>query len=311
MSGRSELRGAPLNALRSFEAAARHMSFAAAAEELGVTASAVSVQIRRLEDRIGRPLFVRRHRGVSLSDTGARLAPALGAIFADLDRLLAEVVAPASNLIQISAMPSFAAQWLAPRLADFTTRRPKYPVRVVGEDRLVDFDRDGVDIGLRYGPGDYAPLHAERLAPARAFPVCSPGFLDAHRRELHDPGGLTGLPLMRDETSLRSPGLPNWRGWFDAAGVEWTGGHRGPLFESLHMALTAAVAGQGVALGLTPLVDEHLRSGALVRLFEVELASPYAFWLVCRHDRLREPKIRAFREWVVAAMVDRSANERS
>ena len=302
MVERSGVRAAPLNALRSFEVAARLLSFAAAAEELGVTASAVSVQIKRLEERIGRPLFERGHRSVRLSETGARLGPALGVIFTDLDRLLAEVVEPAIDSIQISAMPSFAARWLAPRLAGFTARQPRYPVRVVGADRLVDFDRDGVDIGLRYGRGSYAGLHVEKLADARAFPVCSPGFRAAHEDRLALPAGLSGLPLLGDETSLQSPDLPSWRNWFAAAGVAPATGGRGPIFDSAHMALGAAVAGQGVALGLTPLVDEDLRAGALVRLFDIALPSPYAFWFVCRQDRLRERKIRVFRDWILAVM---------
>lgn len=299
MAGRSAVRAAPLNALRSFEAAARHLSFVAAAAELGVTASAISVQVKRLEARIGRPLFERGHRSVRLSETGARLAPALGTIFVELDRLLTEVVEPVAGSIQLSAMPSFATRWLAPRLAGFAQLRPTYPVRLVGADTLVDFDRDGVDIGLRYGPGGYAPLHFERIAAAQAFPVCSPAFRAAHADRLGDPSGLAGLPLLTDETSLQSPGLPSWPNWFAAAGVAAAPG-RGPQFDSLHMALAAAVAGQGVALGLTPLVDEDLASGALVRLFETALPSPYAFWFVCRADRLRERKIRAFRDWILA-----------
>jgi len=299
MAGRSGARAAPLNALRSFEAAARHRSFVAAATELGVTASAISVQIKRLEARLGRPLFERGHRSVELTPVGERLAPALGALFLELDRLLTEVVDPVADAIQISAMPSFATRWLAPRLAGFAGRRPSYPVRLVGEDALVDFDRDGVDIGLRYGPGDYGPLHVERIAAAEAFPVCSPGFLAKHADRLSDPAGLAGVPLLIDETSLRSPDLPSWPNWFAAAGVGQAPARPGPQFDSLHMALAAAVGGQGVALGLTPLVDADLASGALVRLFDTALPSPYAFWFVCRRDRLREPKIRAFRDWIL------------
>lgn len=301
MDEAGRVRGAPLNALRSFEAAARRLSFADAAKELGVTASAVSAQIKRLETRIGRPLFVRGHRGVRLSATGERLAPALAAIFVDLDRVLAEIFEPATNALLISAMPSFATKWLAPRLTEFSGRKPHYPVRVVGADHLVDFDREGVDVGLRYGPGGYAPLHAEKITDARAFPVCSPAFLEAHAASLHDPALLVTLPLLSDETSFRAPGLPNWATWFAAVGVSPPTAARGAVFESTHMALAAALGGQGVALGLTPLVDADLRSGQLVRLFETELISPDSFWFVCRKDRLREPKIRAFRNWVMAA----------
>ncbi|THD59054.1 LysR substrate-binding domain-containing protein [Phenylobacterium sp.] len=295
------LRGAPLNALRSFETAARRLSFANAAAELGVTPSAISIQIRRLEARIGRPLFERGHRRVSLSPLGARLAPALSAIFRDLDRLLEITLAAETDTLMISAMPSFATKWLAPRLAAFNALWPSIGVRVVGADHLVDFDHDGVDVGLRYGPGDYSGLYVERLAQARAFPVCSPGFRDAHADLLRTASGLARLQLIGDETALRASGLPDWGAWFSAAGAKGIP-RIGPVFESLHMALSGAAAGQGVALGLTPLVDEDLRSGALVRLFATEIVSPYSFWLVCRKDRLRDRKVRAFRDWMVSAV---------
>ena len=294
----TSLQKTPLNALRSFDAAARRLSFAAAAEELGVTASAVSLQIRRLEARIGRPLFVRGHRSVTLSPTGERLAPRLTALYVELERLLFEVVEPELASLQISAMPSFATKWVAPRLSTFTARHPDLQIRIVGSDDLCDFDRDGVDIGLRYGGGAYGDLHCERIAAATAFPVCSAAFASARAAELRSPAGLIAMPLLSDESSLRAPDLPSWNDWFEKAGVERMTESRGPLFESIHMALAAAIAGQGFALGLTPLVDDDLAAGRLVKPFAIELPSAYAFWFVCRKDRLRERKVAAFRRWV-------------
>jgi LysR family transcriptional regulator, glycine cleavage system transcriptional activator len=292
----------PLKALRSFEAAARHMSFNDAATELGVTPSAVSLQIRRLEDLIGRPLFVRAHRSVSLSKTGARLAPMLITLFADMERLVSDVTESESSCLRLSAMPSFAARWLPPRLTRFSARHPDYQVRVEGDDSLADFVRDEIDVGLRYGPGGYADLHCEKIAAAVAFPVCSPAFAKQHAEVLTTPSSLLVLPLLHDEIAAIAPGLPNWNSWFEAAGVRRGRENRGPQFESLHMALAAAQSSQGVALGLTPLVNDDIGAGRLVRLFEIEVPSAFAFWFVCRADRLKQRKIADFRAWVISEM---------
>lgn len=292
----------PLNALRSFEAAARLLSFNAAAAELGVTPSAVSLQIRRLEDSIGRSLFVRNHRSVTLSDTGARLAPKLGSLFAEMEALLSTVVGPEANSLRISAMPSFAAKWLAPRLSGFTSLHPHYQVRLAGEDALACFERGDIDIGLRYGPGDYPGLHCEKIASAVAFPVCSPAFAERHGASLTKPEGLTHFPLLQDEIAVKAAGLPTWASWFEAAGVERAVDNRGPQFESHHMALAAAEADQGLALGLSPIVDDDLAAGRLIRLFDIAVPSRFSFWLVCRADRAKERKIAAFRAWMAEAI---------
>ena len=288
----------PLNALRSFEAAARLGSFRAAAEELGVTPSAVSLQIRRLEEILARPLFVRSHRSVALSEAGARLAPRLSELFSDMEHLLNVNIGPETSLLRVSAMPSFAHQWLAPRLGRFSDRYPQYQLRIVGEDQLMSFDRSDVDIGIRYGGGEYPGLHSELIAKVEAYPVCSPDFAERYRRALSSPSGLLELPLIEDETARRAPGLPSWGDWFEAAAVPIDRLPPGARFESLHMALMAALSGQGVALGLSPLVDNDLAAGNLVRPFEIAIPSSFSFWLVCKPDRARERKIAAFRAWI-------------
>ena len=293
----TSIRMLPLNALRSFDAAARHLSFTAAAAELGVTAAAVSVQVRRLEEWVGTPLFVRGHRSIGLSAAGQRLAPQLTALFVEMERLLSQVAALEETSLQVSAMPSFASKWVAPRLAGFTARYPQIQVRITGADRRSDFDRDGVDVGLRYGDGDYPDLHSDLIAPAAAFPVCSPALAE---QIASDPGRMESSRLLHDESALVAPGLPTWSAWFAKAGLDRPTDVGGPLFSNSHMALSAAVAGQGFALGLAPLVDDDLAAGRLVKPFALELASPFGFWFVCRKDRLGEPKITAFRRWVLA-----------
>lgn len=291
----SPIRMLPLNALRSFDAAARHLGFTAAAAELGVTPAAVSVQVRRLEEWVGAPLFLRGHRSIALSATGHRLAPRLTALFVEMERLVSEVADLDATTLQVSAMPTFASKWVAPRLASFTARHPDIQVRIVGSDRRTDFDRDGVDIGLRYGDGDVGDLHGELIAPATAFPVCSPALAAQFG---HEPANLGNALLLQDESSLVAPGLPTWTTWFAKAGVRRTNENAGPLFSNSHMALAAAIAGQGFALGLSPLVDDDVAAGRLVKPFAVEVASAFGFWFVCRGDRLRETKIAAFRAWI-------------
>jgi len=288
----------PLNALRSFEAAARLGSFRAAAEKLAVTPSAVSLQVRRLEEMLGRPLFIRAHRSIALSETGAALAPKLGELFSQMEELLGTAIGPEANLLRVSAMPSFANQWLAPRLGRFLVQFPQFQVRIAGEDRLESFDRDEIDIGLRYGPGQYPGLHSEMIARAEAFPVCSPAFARKHANLLSSPEGLIGLPLMEDDSGKIAHGLPTWARWFEAAGIakSQTAGLR---FESLHMALMGALNGQGIALGLTPLLDMDLAAGRLVRLFDIAIPSAFSFWLVCKPERRAERKIAAFRGWIM------------
>lgn len=289
------IRNLPLNALRSFDAAARHLSFAAAAAELAVTAAAVSVQVRRLEEWVGAPLFVRSHRSIALSATGRTLAPRLQALFLEMERLLSEVANFDATSLQVSAMPTFASKWVAPRLSSFIARYPRIQVRILGADRRADFVRDGVDVGLRYGDGDYGDLHREQIAPARAFPVCSPALA---ARCGPDPARIDPALLLHDESSLVAPGLPTWGAWFAEAGVSRSTDGGGALFGNSHMALSAAVAGQGFALGLAPLVDDDLAAGRLVKPFAVEICSAFSFWFVCRKDRLQEPKIAAFRSWI-------------
>jgi LysR family glycine cleavage system transcriptional activator len=290
------IRTLPLNALRSFDAAARHLSFAAAAAELGVTAAAVSVQVRRLEEWVGVPLFVRGNRSISLSATGRTLAPRLTALFVEMERLLSEVANFDATSLQVSAMPTFASKWVAPRLSSFTLRHPRIRIRIVGTDRRSDFERDGVDVGLRYGDGDYPELHCDLIAQATAFPVCSPALA---ARCGADPARIDPALLLHDESALVAPGLPTWSAWFAQAGVPRNVDSIGILFGNSHMALSAAIAGQGFALGLAPLVDSDLAAGHLVKPFAVELSSPFAFWFVCRPDRLAEPKIAAFRDWIL------------
>src|SRR6201996_305716 len=262
----SSIRMLPLNALRIFDAAAR-LSFAAAAVELGVTPAAISIQVRRLEEWVGAPLFVRGHRSLTLSGAGQRLAPRLTALFLEMEKLVSDVRDLDATTLQVSAMGSFAAKWLAPRLGGFIAEHPQVHVRISNADQRADFDRDEVDVGLRYGGDEHGELHADLIARARAFPVCSPALAERY----DDPSRIPRNLLLHDESALVAPGLPTWSGWFAAAGVANPLEGAGPWFSNSHMALSAAISGQGFALGLAPLVDDDLAAGRLVKPFPREI----------------------------------------
>jgi LysR family glycine cleavage system transcriptional activator len=292
----SSIRMLPLNALRSFDAAARWLSFAAAAHELGVTPAAISIQVRRLEEWVGCPLFVRGHRSLALSSAGQRLAPRLTALFLEMERLVSDVRDLDATTLQVSAMGSFASKWLAPRLGRFVADHPLVQVRVTNADQRADFDRDGVDVGLRYSADEHDQLHADLIARARAFPVCSPALAERYS----DPSRIPRRLLLHDESALIAPGLPTWSTWFSAGGFASLPEGTGPWFSNSHMALSAAISGQGFALGLAPLVDDDLEAGRLVKPFDLEIESSFGFWFVCRADRLNERKIAAFRAWILS-----------
>jgi LysR family transcriptional regulator, glycine cleavage system transcriptional activator len=288
----------PLAALRSFEAAARKLSFAEAAHELFVTPAAVSHQIKRLEEYMGMLLFERHNRAVVLTETGAKLAATLHTLFAALDDALTQIKEPTGPRIRVSALPSLAAKWLVPRLYRFEAAHPALKVRIETSDHLVNFAYEPIDIALRYGVGNYPGLHVERLMSADAFPVCSPRVLGHDHPPLKKATDLRRHTLLHDESSDRSKGVPNWAMWLKAAGAIQVDSRRGPVFGSIHLAIEAALAGHGVAMGIAPLVEHDLRSGRLIRPFELKLPNAFSFWFVCQPKRASDPIIRKFRNWL-------------
>lgn len=296
----------PLGALHAFEAAARHLSFKEAAEELHVTPGAISQQIKLLEERLGVPVFVRRSRGIALTEAGRLLlTPTQGAF-----RLLADAVArvraaDSSNVLTVSMMPSFAALWFVPRLGSFRERCPQVDLRISATPKLADFERDDVDAAIRCGLGHYPGHHVEHLFTEELFPVCSPALLNG-RAPLREPADLARHTLLHDE--LRQ----EWPLWLKAAGIEGVDTSRGPSFSLWDLAFQAAVGGQGVALGRSALVAEYLRSGKLVRPIEISSPCEFGYYFLCLPERAAEPKIAAFRSWlrdeVGSTSFERAAN---
>jgi len=282
----------PLNALRAFAAAARHLSFTRAAEELHVTQAAVSHQVKALEDHLGLPLFRRGTRAIHLTEAGQRYALRVQDAFRTLqeatDSLLAQ---EESGRLVVTSMTSFAAKWLIPRLGDFLLAHPEIELRLETGMEVVDLLNGDADVALRLGPGPYPGLHAEVLMRDEVFPVCAPSLLTGDK-PLRAPADLAHHVLLQD-------GGLDWGVWLKAAGVtEGIDPYRGPGFVDSTMSIQAAVAGHGVLLGRTVLVADALAEGRLVAPFDLAIESNYAYWFVCAPDRLDGPRMSAFRTWV-------------
>jgi LysR family glycine cleavage system transcriptional activator len=290
----------PLSGFRSFECAARHMSFARAADELHVTPAAVSHQVRTLEDYLGVRLFHRTGRTILLTDAGRELLPELREGFEKLEAGMARMMRKRvdGGLLTVSISPSFAAKWFLPRLERFRAAHPDIEVRIDTSPKLSDFRSDPVDVGLRYGMGGYEPLESIRLFGEVVFPVCSPQLLERDG-PLRQPADLSRFTLLHDESTAGDPLFPTWRDWLDAAGVDTIDPERGLRFGLSIMAMQAASDAQGVLLGRSVLADCDLRNGTLVRPFELALPVRPAYWLVCATEACEQPRIRAFREWLL------------
>ncbi len=292
----------PLNALRAFEAAARHLSFSKAAEELGVTPAAVSHQIKGLEDFLGVVLFQRLTRALRLSDAAQAALPALRDGFAKLAEASESLKSQAdSAVLMVSAGPSLAAKWLVPRLDNFRQCCPDMDLRLDATDDLVDFRRDGVDIALRYGRGHYPGHRVDPLFGEKYSPVCSPRLM-AGPHPLRVPGDLRHHTLLHLNWRQEDVSAPNWRMWLLAAGIEDIDASRGARFNMEVLVVQAALEGQGVALTSETLIEADLKQGRLFRPFDLTVAdlSGFAYYLVCPEARAEEPKIVAFRDWILA-----------
>lgn len=288
-----------LNALRAFEAAARHGSFTRAAQELDVTQTAISHQIRGLEEELGYPLFTRLARRVVLTDEGRLLSLAVGEAFRRIEQGV-EALGSASrtSAINVSVSPSLAVRWLLPRLDSFRERHPELDVRISANDRLIDPLREGVDLCIRYGSGRYPGLETTLLMKDQVFPVCSPALL-AGKKPLRQPRDLAQHVLLHDEMMKHDPLRPDWPKWLELAGLEDIDPRRGISFSHAAMVIDAALAGQGVALGRSSLVADDLAAGRLVRPFELEFTSSFAYYLAVPKGVKPSARVEAFRDWLL------------
>jgi LysR family transcriptional regulator, glycine cleavage system transcriptional activator len=286
-----------LNGLRAFEAAARHLSFTKAAEELSVTQTAISHQIKRLEEELGLRLFVRQNRTLTLTAEARDYLPGIRAAFQDL-RLATERLKRKENenVLTVSTLTSFATKWLVPRLSRFQESHPSIDVRVTTSMALVDFARDGVDVGIRYGHGKWAGLRADWLMADQLFPVCSPALLHGDA-PLRKPADLARHTLLHNTHDMED----DWRMWLTAAGLPTNLSKQpGLTFDLQFLTVQAAIDGLGVAIGRTSIVESDLAKGRLVAPFEMSLPADAGYYLVCPQTAADTPKIVAFRDWLIA-----------
>jgi LysR family glycine cleavage system transcriptional activator len=283
----------PLTAIRAFEAAARHQSFTRAAGELGMTQAAVSYQVKLLEDRLGTALFHRLPRRVELSEAGRRLAPAVADAFQNLHLAFAALRETDDTVLKITAVHTFATNWLVPRLGGFQSQHADIAVRIELSGRNVDFAREDFDIGIRGGDGRWPGLKADRLMTIAFTPLCSPDLMKRHG------------PWDGPANLLRAPRLDAhdawWRLWFAKAGIP-----NPPPPEPSNVSLdvqsllgTATVAGQGVAILMPAFFEADLAAGRLIQPFDLMATDGTAYWLVYPEARQGRRKIRAFRDWIL------------
>ena len=283
-----------LSAARAFEAAGRTLNFTRAAEELGQTQGAISHQVRELELRLGVRLFERGARGLELTEAGRRYLPFVQDA---LDRLRSgeELVRGSgrAGVLTVSVSPNFATKWLVPRLGGFLKSHPDLDLRISAATQHVDFGRHDIDLAVRHGDGNWPDLHVVRLCAEEMFPVCSPAFLRAGK-PLRSPRELIGRILIHDRDRTR------WSEWLKAFGVADAVGEHGPVFDQTALAIDAAVAGQGIALARSALAALDLTAGRLVRPVPQALPAEFAYWIVCRKSVAETPKIKRFRNWLLA-----------
>jgi LysR family glycine cleavage system transcriptional activator len=293
-----------LNGLRAFEAAARHLSFTVAAAELNVTQTAISHQIRRLEEELGVRLFVRQNRALALTPEARDYLPGVRAAFNDLrlatDRLLRR---DNDHVLTVSTLASLAAKWLLPRLSAFQEAHPGIDVHITTSTALVDFQRDDVDAAIRYGRGQWPGVRSDWLMADQLFPVCSPALLTGNR-PLRSPEDLAHQTLLH--TSAGGYG-DDWRLWLTAAGLPADVSKQpGLTFDLILVTVQAAIDGIGVAMGRTSYVEADIAKGRLVVPFKITLPADAGFYLVSPQAKPDAPKLAAFRQWLVASMQNKT-----
>jgi LysR family glycine cleavage system transcriptional activator len=284
----------PLNALRVFESVARHGSFTKAGDELAMTQTAVSYQIKLLEENIGEPLFLRRPRQISLTEAGERLAPKVAEAFDLLNEAMASVREDAETTLIIHSTATFASHWLARHLGSFHLRHPNIAVRLATSDTLVDFSREPADVAIRNGKGIWPGLKADMLMTLNFTPMLSPALAETIGG-VHTPADLLKLRII-------DPGDPWWAQWFEAAGVadpDLASRPRSRLGAQSFEA-SAAIAGQGVAILTPAFYADDIAAGRLFQPFDLICDDDSDYWLAYPENRRNVPRIRAFRNWILA-----------
>lgn len=289
----------PLNALRAFEAAARHLNFSRAADELSVTPGAVSQQIQNLEDYVGAALFKRTPKGLLLTDAAQTALPALREAFDRLAEAASLLTAAVDGRrLTLTAPPSFAAKWLVPRLGLFERQHPQVDVWLSAGIELVDLTAGEVDVAIRYGAGRYPGLEVRRLMSETVIPVVSPEL--RAENPLVGPQDLAHHVLLHDGSPDLDDSCPDWSMWLAARGLKSVDGMRGPRFNQSSLVIEAAANGRGVALAKRTLAQADLEAGRLVAPLQIATAVDFAYYLVHPKAKGRLPQVKAFSSWIEA-----------
>ncbi|MGH7026212.1 transcriptional regulator GcvA [Brevundimonas sp.] len=299
----------PLNALRAFESASRHLNFSRTADELSVTPGAVSQQIRLLEEIIGGPLFTREARGLQLTELGRAATPLLREGFErlmDASAILREP--PLNRTVAISVAPSFASKWLMPRMDDFHAAHPDIEVWISADMEPVTVGKGKVDLAIRYGPGDYPGHVVERLLTETVIPVCSPSLMAAPH-PIRTAEDLAQHTLLHDMSEDGDASRPDWAMWLKARHASHADARRGSRFDQSSLLIEAAAAGRGVALAKRTLAQADLTSGRLVAPFpDGSQMLGFAYYIVLPRDRPASPGTKAFVAWLKKQAIDYDNN---
>lgn len=289
----------PLDLFRGFEAAARHLSFTRAATELFLTQSAVSRQVQALEEHLGVALFERRHREIRLTEAGQALYRTSAEAMRALTEAVARVRADAGRrALTVSCSIGFASLWLVPRLVDFRARHPEVDIRIDANNRLLDLERERVELAVRYCPVADAPPGADKLFGEEVFPVCSPALRELPGRPLVEPADLRQHTLLHYQAAERVWPTGAWRFWLEVTGLPGLQGASSLEFNQYDQLIQAALEGQGVALGTSPLVRRHLAQGRLVAPFAQRYATPRAYFLIRSRFAAERADVQAFTAWM-------------
>ena len=299
-----------LDLIRGFEAAARQLSFTKAANELFLTQSAVSRQVQALEAHLGVALFERRHREIRLTDAGRQLyrssAEALHLLTDTATRIRDK---SGTRTVTVTCTIGFASLWLVPRLMDFREQHPEIDIRFNANNKMLDLERERIEVAVRYCPAKLAPAGAIKLFGEEVFPVCSPTLLDRPARPLTVPSDLRHHVLLHHEHAEKGWPTGAWRVWLETMGLHGLQSAGSLEFNQYDQIIQAALDGQGVALGVGPLVQRHIRQGRLVAPFEQRFASPRGYYLITARFAAERPEVNDFTGWVVATAQRESSEQ--
>ena len=293
----------PIAALRAFESAARHLNYTRAAEELHVTQSAISHQIKHIEELWGFKLFKRKGRGIELTDRAQKLTPVINEFFSKLSKTLSEMEGSVTDegYLRVALSQSFALKWMVPRLGDFSHQHPDVDVTIITMPLANELEFNDADIAIFYSDGQHQGYNVIPLLHGYSFPVCSPEFFETEISILKKPEDLLRLPILR---RLNIDAAPRWRDWFAAAGVTDYSLPKGLHFPNSSMALQAAIDGQGVSLARSSHVADDMEAGRLVKLLDFYVQSDSSYNLIIPEDKIDQPSVLDFIAWIKDEAID-------